>query len=68
MLHYVMEDRISLLKVMWIHILLVTLTKENPLRDMCYTCKRSCKLGFKTPNGCGFVYNKSKVHGSYTSL
>ena len=35
MLHYVMEDRISLLKVMWIKILLVTLTKENPLRDMC---------------------------------
>ena len=44
------------------------LDKKKSTTGCVYTCGSSCKLGFKTADRCGFIYNRSRIHGCYISL
>ena len=52
----------------WIKILWEILIKVNLILAMSYTCGRSCKLGFKTTDCYGIIYDRSRVYGIYLSL
>ena len=42
--------------------------KRKSTTGYVFTCGSSCKLGFKTADYCGSIYNRNRVHVSYTNL
>ena len=44
------------------------LDKMKSTTECVNTYRRSYKLGFKPVGCCGFIYNKSNIHGNYISL
>lgn len=68
MLHYILNDQSSSLHVMLIQTLHVILMRGNLLRLSVHAYGRSYKLGFKTSNYYGFIYDRSRIHDNCTDL